>query len=42
MLQEKIDLAKSFKKMNEQSRMELVERVGNADLEGAKVEFYKA
>ena len=42
MLQEKIDLAKSFKKMNEQSRMELVERVGNADLDGAKVEFYKA
>jgi predicted aldo/keto reductase-like oxidoreductase len=42
MLQEKIDLAKSFKKMNEKSRMELVDRVGNADLEGAKVEFYKA
>ncbi|GJM30146.1 MAG: oxidoreductase [Cyclobacteriaceae bacterium] len=42
MLQEKIDLAKSFKKMNEQSRMELVERVGKADLDGAKVEFYKA
>jgi hypothetical protein len=42
MLQEKIDLAKSFKKMDEKSRMELVERVGSADLEGAKVEFYKA
>jgi len=42
MLQEKIDLAKSFKKMDEQSRMELVNRVGNADLKGAKVEFYKA
>lgn len=42
MLQEKIDLAKSFKKMNEKSRMELVERVGNANLEGNKVEFYKA
>jgi predicted aldo/keto reductase-like oxidoreductase len=41
MLQEKIDLAKSFKKMDEKSRMELVDRVGNADLEGAKVEFYK-
>lgn len=42
MLQEKIDLAKSFKKMDEKSRMDLVERVGNADLEGAKVEFYKS
>ncbi len=42
MLQEKIDLAKSFKKMNDNSRMELVERVGNANLDGAKVEFYKA
>jgi len=42
MLQEKINLAKSFKKMNEKARMELVDRVGNADLEGAKVEFYKA
>ena len=42
MLQEKIDLAKSFKKMDEKSRMDLVDRVGNAVLEGAKVEFYKA
>ena len=42
MLQEKIDLAKSFEKMDEKSRMELVARVGNADLEGAKVEFYKS
>ncbi len=42
MLQEKIDLAKSFSKMDEKSRMKLVERVGNADLEGAKVEFYKS
>ncbi|MGI9541708.1 MAG: aldo/keto reductase, partial [Cyclobacteriaceae bacterium] len=42
MLQEKIDLAKSFKKMNEKSRMELVDRVGNANFDGAKVEFYKA
>ncbi|MDN5210514.1 aldo/keto reductase [Fulvivirgaceae bacterium BMA12] len=42
MLQEKIDLAKSFKKMNDNARMELVERVGNANLDGAKVEFYKA
>ena len=42
MLQEKIDLARSFKKMNEKSRIELVDRVGNADLDGAKVEFYKA
>jgi len=42
MLQEKIDLARSFKKMDEQSRMKLVERVGNADYSGQKVEFYKA
>jgi predicted aldo/keto reductase-like oxidoreductase len=42
MLQEKIDLAKSFKKMSEKARMELVDRVGNADLEGKKVEYYKA
>jgi predicted aldo/keto reductase-like oxidoreductase len=42
MLQEKIDLARSFKKMDDQSRMELVERVGKADLDGSKVEFYKA
>ncbi len=42
MLQEKIDLARSFKKMDDKSRMELVERVGNADYDGAKVEFYKA
>ncbi len=42
MLQEKIDLAKSFKKMSEQSRMELVERVDKANLDGSKVEFYKA
>jgi len=41
MLQEKIDLAKSFKKMDEKSRMELVDRVGNANLERAKVEYYK-
>jgi aryl-alcohol dehydrogenase-like predicted oxidoreductase len=42
MLQEKIDLAKSFKKMDEKSRMELVDRVGKANLEGSKVEYYKA
>jgi predicted aldo/keto reductase-like oxidoreductase len=42
MLQEKIDLAKSFKEMSEKTRMELVERVGKADLEGAKIEYYKA
>ncbi len=41
MMQEKIDLAKSFKKMNEKLRIELVERVGNSNLEGAKVEYYK-
>jgi aryl-alcohol dehydrogenase-like predicted oxidoreductase len=42
MLQEKIDLANSFKEMNESERLALIERVGNAGLEGKKVEFYKA
>jgi len=42
MLQEKIDLAKSFKEMNESERLALIERVGTAGLEGKKVEFYKA
>lgn len=42
MLQEKIDLARSFIAMSEKTRLELVERVGHADLEGAKVEFYKS
>ena len=42
MLREKIGLAKSFKQMTEADRMALVERVGNAGLDGSKVEFYKA
>lgn len=42
MLQEKIDLARSFKKMNESERIALIERVGNAGFEAKKVEFYKA
>ena len=42
MLQEKIDLARSFKKMNENDRMALIERISNTSLEGEKVEFYKA
>ena len=42
MLQEKIDLARSFREMDERARTNLVERVGNAGLEGSKVEFYKA
>ncbi|MEM7369522.1 MAG: aldo/keto reductase [Bacteroidota bacterium] len=42
MLQEKIELAKSFKQMQESDRLALVERVGNAGFEGEKVEFYKA
>lgn len=42
MLQEKIDLARSFEKMSEKSRLKLVERVGNANFEGEKVEFYKS
>ena len=41
MLNEKIELAKSFKKMNEEERLALVQRLGNAGLEGEKVEFYK-
>lgn len=41
MLWEKINLAKSFKKMSEADRLALVERVGKAGLDGSKVEFYK-
>lgn len=40
MLQEKIDLARSFKDMTEQRRQELIAKV--ADMAGRKVEFYKA
>lgn len=42
MLREKIDLAKSFKQMSESDRLALVDRVGDAGLDGRKVEFYKA
>jgi aryl-alcohol dehydrogenase-like predicted oxidoreductase len=41
MLNEKIELAKSFRKMNEEKRKELVERLANAGFEGKTVEFYK-
>ena len=41
MLKEKIELAKSFKLMNEEKRLELVQRVGKAGFDGKKVEFYK-
>lgn len=41
MLNEKIAIAKSFRKMSEKDRMELVQRLGSAGLEGEKVEFYK-
>ena len=41
MLNEKIALAKSFKAMTEEDRSELVSRLGNAGLDGSKVEFYK-
>lgn len=42
MLQEKIDLARSFKQMSEDDRFALVDRVGKAGFDGSKVEFYKA
>ena len=41
MLQEKIDLAKSFRQMSEEDRIALVDRVGNAGFDGQIVEFYK-
>lgn len=41
MLNEKIAIAKSFRKMSEEDRMELVQRLGSAGLDGEKVEFYK-
>jgi len=40
MLQEKIDLAREFKGMNEDTRMELIARVAGFD--GSKIEYYKA
>ena len=41
MLNEKINMARSFKKMTQKERADLVQRLGNAGLEGEKVEFYK-
>jgi aryl-alcohol dehydrogenase-like predicted oxidoreductase len=41
MLNEKIALAKSFTKVSEEDRTELITRVGTAGFEGEKVEFYK-
>lgn len=41
MLQEKIDIAKSFRSMNENQRLELVQRLADAGFDGNKVEFYK-
>ncbi len=40
MLQEKIDLAREFKGMDEDTRMELIARVAGFD--GSKIEYYKA
>lgn len=40
MMQEKIDIARSFVQLDEKARMQLVERVAGFD--GEKVEFYKA
>ncbi len=40
MLQEKIDLAREFKGMSEETRMELIARVAGFD--GSKIEYYKA
>lgn len=42
MMQEKIDLARSFKQMSEPDRLALVDRVANAGFDGNLVEFYKA
>ncbi len=41
MIQEKIELAKSFVQMSEEDRLALIDRVGNAGYEGKLVEFYK-
>ncbi|MFY0650853.1 MAG: aldo/keto reductase [Cyclobacteriaceae bacterium] len=41
MLQEKIDLAKSFKQMSEADRQALIDRAGNTGFDGRKLEFYK-
>ena len=41
MLNEKIDIAKSFKAMSSDEREEFVARLAGAGFEGEKVEFYK-
>jgi aryl-alcohol dehydrogenase-like predicted oxidoreductase len=41
MLNEKIELARSFAKMDETGRFELLQRVADAGFDGKKVEFYK-
>lgn len=41
MLQEKIDLAKSFVQMDDVTRANLVQRIGDAGLNGKTVEYYK-
>lgn len=41
MMREKIALAKSFKQMNEDDRLALIDRVGSAGYDGHLVEFYK-
>lgn len=41
MLREKVAIARSFRQMNENQRLALVQKVGDAGLEGKKVEFYK-
>ena len=42
MLKEKIELARAFKEVSEESRMALVQRVADAGYDGSIVEFYKA
>ena len=42
MLEEKIELAKSFKAMDENQRLALVDRVANGGFDGKLIEYYKA
>lgn len=42
MLREKIELARSFQEMQEENRLELVQRVASAGYDAGTVEFYKA
>lgn len=42
MLKEKVELAKSFKQMEEKDRLALVNRVADGGFDGKLVEFYKA